>query len=423
MIHVCYALRDESGKYSKFVGTSMLSLFENTKSEITIHLIHDSTLSEENRSRFVEIVERFNQQIVFYNVEELAKDLIDLAEVNLTRIHEHWGTIAVLYRLMILDILPKRIERVIYLDADTIVNLDIVELWNIDLGNFPIAATPHVFSIPNSKSNDIKIDSDIRIDTVEVDPNDYFNAGILMFDLDKLRENFTEHGQFLLQCIEILLQNPRNISLDQDALNVMFKDNFFKLPVRFNHIATWICGDTNFKIANEIYHYCGGSLGIDMKVSINRLWFSYFIKTPFCNPNAFENIAARYDEILEQFRQLDDNRRNLFQKILKASLNRRRIFFVCPNDETTIFRAFGRRDDDIIIDATRENAPAFMFQIAEKFRDHIVIFICIASKNYPEICRELLALGLNENENFFNGLDLITSNRVVYYENSIVRAM
>ena len=29
MIHVCYGLNDKTGFYSKFVGTSMLSLFEN----------------------------------------------------------------------------------------------------------------------------------------------------------------------------------------------------------------------------------------------------------------------------------------------------------------------------------------------------------------------------------------------------------
>ena len=417
LIHVCYGLRDESGKYSKFVGTSIQSLFENTKSEITIHLLHDSTLTQENQVRLIYTANQYNQKIKFHNMESQAEKICNL----FPQLRSYYTSVAGFYRLLIPEILNE--SRAIYLDADIIVNLDISELWSIDLGNFPIAATPQIFSVPNEMLNEIKIGNDIRIDSDQIDPNDYFNSGVLLFDLDKLRKNFGGGWQLLKQCLKILSQNPRSISFDQDALNILFKDNFFKLPVKFNHIATWICGDTNFKIANEIYHYCGGSLGIDMKVSINRLWFSYFIKTPFCNPNAFENIAARYDEILEQFRQLDDNRRNLFQKILKASLNRRRIFFVCPNDETTIFGAFGRRDDDIIIDATRENAPAFMFQIAEKFRDHIVIFICIASKNYPEICRELLVLGLNENENFFNGLDLITSNRVVYYENSIVRAM
>ena len=30
MIHICYGLHDRDGKYSKFVGMSMVSVFENT---------------------------------------------------------------------------------------------------------------------------------------------------------------------------------------------------------------------------------------------------------------------------------------------------------------------------------------------------------------------------------------------------------
>ena len=30
MIQVCYGLYDKDGRYSKFTGTSMLSIFENT---------------------------------------------------------------------------------------------------------------------------------------------------------------------------------------------------------------------------------------------------------------------------------------------------------------------------------------------------------------------------------------------------------
>ena len=29
MIHVCFGIHDETGRYSKFTGTAMLSMFEN----------------------------------------------------------------------------------------------------------------------------------------------------------------------------------------------------------------------------------------------------------------------------------------------------------------------------------------------------------------------------------------------------------
>ena len=72
MIHVCYSLRDDSGKYSKFVGTSIESLLENTKSEVMIHLIHDSTLTDSNRKKFRQIVYSHDQKFEFYNLEKLS---------------------------------------------------------------------------------------------------------------------------------------------------------------------------------------------------------------------------------------------------------------------------------------------------------------------------------------------------------------
>ena len=63
MIHVCYALFDRDGTYSKFIGTSILSMFENTQEKVTIHLIHDSTLTDENRKKFMRLVLDYDQDI------------------------------------------------------------------------------------------------------------------------------------------------------------------------------------------------------------------------------------------------------------------------------------------------------------------------------------------------------------------------
>ena len=38
MINVCYAISDERGVYSKFVGASICSIFENTSKPVTVHL-------------------------------------------------------------------------------------------------------------------------------------------------------------------------------------------------------------------------------------------------------------------------------------------------------------------------------------------------------------------------------------------------
>ena len=76
MIHVCFCFCDKTGRYAKFAGTSMLSLFENTRSKVTVHILHDNTLTDENRDKFYYIVGKYNQLVEFYNLDELCLEQI-----------------------------------------------------------------------------------------------------------------------------------------------------------------------------------------------------------------------------------------------------------------------------------------------------------------------------------------------------------
>ncbi|MBR3050926.1 MAG: hypothetical protein IKG61_05695 [Selenomonadaceae bacterium] len=60
MIHVCFGLYDKTGSYSKFTGTAMLSLFENTSADVTVHILHDETLTQDNREKFIYLAGRYN---------------------------------------------------------------------------------------------------------------------------------------------------------------------------------------------------------------------------------------------------------------------------------------------------------------------------------------------------------------------------
>jgi len=76
MIHVCLCFHDETGQYSKFAGTTILSLFENANTipllpSITVHILHGHTLTKDNREKFMCLAGHYGQLINFYNVEEL----------------------------------------------------------------------------------------------------------------------------------------------------------------------------------------------------------------------------------------------------------------------------------------------------------------------------------------------------------------
>ena len=182
MIHVCYGLRDESGKYSKYAGTSIQSLLDNTQEEVTIHVLHDSTLSNENRRKLSIIAYQHDQEIQFYNVEKLAPESIKFVQDRIPHIKNHWAGIACFYRLLIPEILDS--DRAIYLDTDILVNLDINEFWQIDMQNFPFAAVPEYVT-------GLSVQTAMRIfnscKSGVVDPQDYFNSGVLFMDLDQIR--------------------------------------------------------------------------------------------------------------------------------------------------------------------------------------------------------------------------------------------
>ena len=76
MIHVCFGLYDKTGRYSKFTGTTLLSLFENTNAAVTAHILHDNTLTQDNREKFSCVATSYNQRVRFYNVEQLCADKI-----------------------------------------------------------------------------------------------------------------------------------------------------------------------------------------------------------------------------------------------------------------------------------------------------------------------------------------------------------
>ena len=48
----------------------MTSIFENTKSKVIIHLLHDDTLTEDNRKKFIRTAEKYSQGLDLINVNK-----------------------------------------------------------------------------------------------------------------------------------------------------------------------------------------------------------------------------------------------------------------------------------------------------------------------------------------------------------------
>jgi lipopolysaccharide biosynthesis glycosyltransferase len=125
-----------------------------------------------------------------------------------------------LFRLGLESLAPADCRRVLYLDSDLIVLADICKLWATDLGCNSIAAVQDAYVDPIAFANRWQLSP----------PSKYFNAGVLLIDLEKVRA-----GRMFSAAIEFLVRNERDLRFnDQDALNWAFWNQWCFLDIMWN---------------------------------------------------------------------------------------------------------------------------------------------------------------------------------------------
>lgn len=190
------------------------SIFKNTKcSNFFIRILAKEQFQFEVQNEYNVFFKKAfplkNIQFEFLQVDEtLIKDL---------PIKSHPFSREVYYRLLIPLLMPDTLEKVIYLDADMIIERDIQELFEVNIDEYSIAAVSNL--IPEN------------FDILGLDKEEeYFNAGLLLMNLKRIRDNNeVDH------IIKYGVTNKDIIRLaDQDILNGFYKNNHLKLPLIWN---------------------------------------------------------------------------------------------------------------------------------------------------------------------------------------------
>lgn len=172
---VVYASSD---LYSELAGISIVSLFENnqTEQEISVFII-DSGISAENKKKLKSVASWYSRSIVFLP----GKDIESLAgtKINVNG-HSTVKSLSTYYRLLLPSIIPETVDRIIYLDCDTIVNDSLHELMELDMqGAFAMGAD-------DCRGKLYRDEIGIPQDSI------YINNGFLLIDLKAWRENNIE---------------------------------------------------------------------------------------------------------------------------------------------------------------------------------------------------------------------------------------
>ena len=156
-------------------------------------------------------------------------------------------------RLYLGEILPPDRSRVLYLDCDLLVTGDLQDLWSTDLRGRILAAvsepTQPVLANPRTYQ---------RLHDRHLDPSmPYFNAGVLMIDLDAWRR--AHIGDRALS----YLAQHRPPLMDQDALNAVVSGRWLELDPMWNVITYWFRSRTRQRRYEailrraRIIHYVG----------------------------------------------------------------------------------------------------------------------------------------------------------------------
>jgi lipopolysaccharide biosynthesis glycosyltransferase len=198
------------GNYIAHAATTMLSMLDmiNRAAAIRLFLLTNQTLSVQDRTTLSTIFTECD--IHFIDIDTNA---FEWAPLNRSHV-----SVAAYYRLNMHKLLPTDIERVIYIDSDTIVVDSLVKLWNIDIGSKPIAACADGGGV--TQSNRMSLPSSHR----------YFNSGVLIFNLAELRKSNELDG-----ALDLYSARKKDIIFqDQDILNIMFCDRTYILPLKWN---------------------------------------------------------------------------------------------------------------------------------------------------------------------------------------------
>ena len=199
---------------------AMTSMLENKKEStyLDFHIMISGQVSSENRNRLNKLKRLYKGCSV---------KLIDMKNnFNNTYICSDYITNATYYRLLLPSILSKY-DKILYLDGDIIVRKDLWDMYNIDLENNYIGAVKDYGQITWKLGN--APDYAKRLGTRDM--NQLINAGILIMNLKKMREDNMEKE---FKDFVPTLESRRLYLNDQDVFNATCYDKIKFISPEYN---------------------------------------------------------------------------------------------------------------------------------------------------------------------------------------------
>lgn len=255
--------------YTPFLAVALQSLIENASKNYNycIKVLH-TNVSEEHK-----------KQIKKYECENVNIEFVDLSyyieKVKDKLYTRDYYTNTTYFRLFLPELYPQY-DKVVYLDSDIIVVGDISELYNVDMGTNLITAAPDDIIQYNKVFQDY---AELVVGVAKY--QHYFNAGVLLMNLDQLRKfKFQEKFLYLLGTIKF------SVAQDQDYLNRLCKGRTTLISHDWN-VMPYVNEETKKEDIKLIHYNFAYKPWHFEEVTYNEYFWKYAQKTEF------------YDEIIK----------------------------------------------------------------------------------------------------------------------------
>lgn len=282
-------------------GMHMLySLFSNNRSsKIRVYVLHQG-LTEEDKRLLNSLAVEDIQKIEYLKIDMESR----LMKLPIT---ENW-TREIYFRLLMGEVLPQIVNRVLYLDIDIIVHASIKEFYNMDMQGMELA----VADDPMIQGNYSKEQKELFAEFGE--ELRYFNSGMILYDLDKVRKRCCFEDYYrIAERAGYSLTNP-----DQDLLNYLHFGNVLYVDnTKYNVFSQNVSLNEETLSEMKIIHFAGRKpwkySGVHYEME--KIWWLYAKETPFyiemmeevfwdgLSDDSYQTIRA----LLQENKELKDN--------------------------------------------------------------------------------------------------------------------
>ena len=286
IVPIFYACDDA---FVKYTVVSLYSMIKNASKDrfYKVHILH-TDISDEMKSKLAALGND-NFEILFENVSEY----LDAISHKLP-IRDYYSK-TTYYRLFIAEMFSQY-DKAIYIDSDTVVCGDIIELFDTDIGDCYVGACHEQAMVQTDEYGTY------AEKVVGVSRHNFFNAGMLLINCLQFRNK-----KVLEQFIKYLQIYDFVVTQDEDYLNLICKDHVHWLDQRWN---TEVFCEIPYPIEEaNILHY----------IMTSKPWHY-----PDCkHADIFWRYAkgtSVYDDIVEVLNNYTDENRAKDSEILKNLL-------------------------------------------------------------------------------------------------------